>query len=81
MSARAEDVNAVRAQLAEIATGRDIEAVLFATLDFLAVQIAALALADTELGDGELQWAVTTLPSMVAAHRAAFEAQGRLPRN
>ena len=60
MSARAEDVNAVRAQLAEIATGRDIEAVLFATLDFLAVQIAALALADTELGDGELQWAVTT---------------------
>ena len=67
MSEQADAVNAIRADFAQIAEKHcNIEAMLLATVDRLAAHLAAIAQLDSEEGQRQLEWAVTTLREMTA---------------
>ena len=68
MGTQADEINALRAKLAGIVSDHSIEARLFASVDFLAVQLAALARLDSAEGERQLEWALTLLRKLVAHH-------------
>ena len=70
MRVSAKEVNGIRAELGDIAGKcHDVEAMLLATVDFLAAQLAAIAQIDREEGRRQLEWAVGALHDILA-HRA-----------